>query len=47
MTPIEALKILDDLASKISTTREGHMKLVEAVETLEKFIKEKSESGKV
>lgn len=40
MTPEEALVILDDLASKISTTREGHLKLQEAVNTLDKFIKE-------
>lgn len=40
MTPLEALKVLEQVTGQINTSREGHAKIYEAITTINKFITE-------
>jgi hypothetical protein len=40
MTPNEAIQILDQATSQVSTTREGHVKLQTAIITLSNMVQE-------
>lgn len=41
MSPQEALRILDQVTSQINTSREGHIKIQEAIAVLSKLIIDK------